>query len=79
MIGYEHTRNRKIVQIFRKLFDVIEKAGGFNEYGFAVFLHNENFIVNQIVGLIGVQLHGAEIVNIHLALHQMIQDFQSIQ
>ena len=67
MIGNKHTLSFHILQIFRKLSDIVKEAGRLNDNGFPIFLHDEHLVVDKVIGLIGVQFNAAKIVDVHFA------------
>lgn len=68
VVSDKHTINFKAVQVFRQFFNIIKETGGFNDNGSAVFLYNENFIINKIVCFISKKLYCAAIINIQFTL-----------
>ena len=71
VVGHEHPLDPHILQIRRKLPDVIIKAGRFQQNGPAVLFHDENLVVDRVVGLVGVQPDGAAVVDMHFTLFQL--------
>ena len=71
MIGNKHTLYFHILQIFRKLSDIVKEAGRLNDNGFSVFLHDEHLVVDKVIGLIGVQFNAAKIVDVHFAFCEL--------
>ena len=71
MIGNQHSHDLNAVQIVGQFLDVVEEAGRFEDDCLTGFLHDENLIVDQIVGLVGVELDCAEIVDVYFALCEL--------
>ena len=71
MVGNQHSCNLHTVQIGCQFLDIIEKAGRFQNDCLAGFLHNENLIVDKIVGFVSVQLNSSKIVDVHFTLGKL--------
>ena len=70
VIGNKHTFNLYVFQIFCKFSVVVKEARGFNDNGFAIFLDDKHFIVDEIVGLVSVQFDAPEIINVHFTFRE---------
>ena len=47
------------------------KQGGLQDHEAARFFQQEHLVRQGVPGLVGVELHGAEVINVHLALAQL--------
>ena len=70
VIGRQHPGNLPACKIAVQRGDAVDKAGGFQHDKPAVLFQQEHLVRQRVAGLIGVQLHVAEIVHMHFALAQ---------
>ena len=71
MVSYEHSLNFHTAEVFGEFLNVVEEAGRLNNNCLSVLFNDENFIINEIVGFVRVQLDFTEVVNVDLALCQL--------
>ena len=71
MVCNEHSAHFCVLEIFLQLAYVVKEARGLNDNSLAVLLYDENLVVNEIVGLVCVELYCAEVVNVHFTLGEL--------
>ena len=70
VVGHQNAGHRPALQVLAQRGNTVGEAGRFQDHKFPRLFHQKHLVRQRIAGLIGVELHTAEVVDVHLALAQ---------
>ena len=70
MIGHQHAGHLPPRQILVQRLHAAGEAGGLDDHQLPRLLHQKHLVRQRVAGLVGVELHAAEIIDVHFALGQ---------